>query len=76
MVHGWHWKQREYNIEPGEVLRMKSGTTVEVITMHGPSATIRTLTKGKMDRSGRKVDGVSLIPCCRLERLDKVEGGI
>lgn len=73
MVHGWHWKQREYGIEPGEVIRLKSGGMIEVITMHGPSATVRTLSKSRWDHSPRKVGSVTLMPCCRLERLEKVE---
>lgn len=72
MKHGWQWQQREYDIEPGEVLRMKSGTTLEVLKIHGSVALARLVKKGKTDHSQRKNREVSLYPCYMLERMEKV----
>lgn len=73
MVHGWHWQQREYEVEPGEVLRMKSGTIIEVLKIHGSVATVRLLRKGATDHCQRKNREVYTKPCCELERMDRVE---
>ena len=68
-----HWKNREYDLEPGEILRMKSGTVILVIKVLGPVATVRLISKGRTDKTPRKPHEVSVVHCVELERLERVE---
>ena len=68
-----HWKNREYDIEPGEFLRMKSGTIMLVIKVLGSVATVRLISKGRTDKTPRKSHEISVMHCVELERLERVE---
>lgn len=72
MAYNWQWKQREYDLEPGEVLEMPSGTRIEVIRVLGPVATTRLIWQGELDRIYRKPSEIKILQCYYLERLTKV----
>lgn len=72
MTHSQRWNQREYQVEPGEVFRMKSGTTLEVLKVFGSYAVVNFLTRGRSDYAKRGPKSSKVARCSDLEKLERV----